>query len=121
MYRDSIAQFQSSLARKLERNDSITRKLEQARTELAELGNPYARRANDWVDAHLRHLAIQRYHALRELVATLERLRDCVVCGGNGYVETAGVGYYSESHGNWLPDERQMRCPHCGGSGKEVA
>lgn len=73
MYRDSIAQFQSSLARKLERNDSITRKLEQARTELAEMGNPYGYPVRDWIDDHLRHLALQSYQALQEEVAAIER------------------------------------------------
>ncbi|GIV82180.1 MAG: hypothetical protein KatS3mg051_1534 [Anaerolineae bacterium] len=45
--------------------------------------------------------------------------RLCPECGGDGYVEVAGLDFYSESHGYWLPDERQVRCPKCGGSGEE--
>lgn len=99
----------------------ITQKLEQARAELAEMGNPYARPVHDWVDDHLRHLAIQRYHALREMVAALKRALDCPECRGDGYVEAAGPDFYSESHGNWLPGKRTITCPRCGGSGEEVA
>lgn len=73
MYKDSIAQFQSSLERRLECNARIAQQLEQARAELTELGNPYARPVHDWVDDHLRHLAIQRYHALRGEIAAIER------------------------------------------------
>jgi hypothetical protein len=69
-----------------------------------------------------------RYNGLRcdvECDGRLYKLeptpRLCPECQGNGYVEGVGPGYYSESHGNWLPDERQVRCPRCGGSGKEVA
>ncbi|ADH63084.1 putative hypothetical protein [Allomeiothermus silvanus DSM 9946] len=58
MYRDSIAQ------------------LERARAELAEMGNPYAYPVRDWIDDHLRHLALQRYQALQEEVAAIERRLD---------------------------------------------
>lgn len=46
---------------------------EQLLRELAELGNPYAWPQRDWVEDHIRHLAIQRYHALRGEIAAIER------------------------------------------------
>lgn len=100
---------------------AIEQQIKQARAELAEMGNPYARPANDWVEAHLRHLAIQRYHALRELIAALGRIHTCTKCKGGGWIEVTGSDYYSDAQGNWLPSERQIRCPRCGGSGREVA
>lgn len=50
--------------------------LERARAELDEMGNPYARPVRDWLDDHLRHLAIQLYHALKEEIAAIERRLD---------------------------------------------
>jgi hypothetical protein len=50
-------------------------------------------------------------------------MRECPECQGCGYVVAVVGDYFSDLLGNYLPLEREVHCPTCGGYGfvEEVA